>query len=190
MEAMFLDWKELLTELARKIDSECQQITRYVKEEKLFESELFDPPVVLTQLTDRAPLWGKKGIYIFIMIADVNLSYQQIKEWNEKPRPSEAGLKSSLPQSILTNDCLYLGSVDSESFSLYQRFRQHFGPVITEDPHGLALALPGRSVVHGKVRAIAFPLKVEFNKNAPLILPRIERALHEVFKPKAGSSKT
>ena len=185
---MVSNWNELLEGLTAKINSEGKSVSEAVDDPYHLISDIFEPGIVLTSESGRREFDGRKGLYIFFMTDDVHLTRQQVSTWNTKPR--EAGLSSTLAQDLNKGDCLYVGSAYSKTGSLSVRLGKHFGPSNGSEPHGLALNYPTRNAVSGKVRVVIFPLKREFNKYAPLILPRIEKVLHNLLSPKAGSSRT
>lgn len=182
------NWNELLEELTVKINSEGKSVSEAIDDPYHLISDIFESGIVLTSELGRHKFDGRKGIYIFLMTDNVHLTHQQVSTWNTKPR--EAGLSSTLAQDLNSGDCLYLGSAYSKTGSLAVRLGKHFGPSNGSEPHGLALSYPTRNVVFGKVKAVIFPLKREFDEYAPLILPRIEKILHNRLRPKAGSSRT
>ncbi len=182
------NWKDILDTLTSMINAEGKSVCEALSDPAHFSSEILEPGVVLTSEAQRNDFEGRKGLYIFLMTNTVHLTRKEVSNWNS--RPSEAGLTSTLEQTLAEGDCLYLGSVYSKTGSLCVRLGKHFGPSQGCDPHGLALSYPTRNIVAGKVKVIVFPLKREFNQYAPRVLPGIEKVLHNRLRPKAGSSRT
>lgn len=180
-------WKDFLIDLQHRINEESVAIVHKVSFPKeSFVSSLFDPPFLVHNKDERKPGKGRPGIYLFVVDVDINMTYEEVMAWNSVDG-SGAGFKEYKALSLKQGDLLYLGSAQK---SLMQRLGQHFGPLIKKgNPKGLALSHPKRSLLSGKVHAIAFPLKSGFEEYGPLLLTKVEQQLHHTLKPKAGSCK-
>ena len=88
---------------------------------------------------------------------------------------------------INDGDCLYLGSCVSKS--LYSRIKEHFS--IGGSYQALKLGHQARQVLFREVYCIAFPIKQKYSEQQyRILLPNIERKLHELLAPLCGSSRT
>ena len=155
-----------------------------------YTSVAFDPPITINSFPTEdelvKKLRGKHGIYIFFVNEAVHLSREVAREWNTI---SGAKLASNKDSDIAANDCLYVGSCYSKAVSLYTRMKAHYSYDLTAS--GLQLGDPKREVLKDKVNLIVFPMKKIFSPaQRKLVLPIIEKELHDLLHPKAGVSRT
>ncbi len=174
---------ELLKELSDNFKLEATEIINYTKMKRAYTSNLFEKPIVFIMLDGRPNLLtGKKGIYIFVIKEDINLTREQVWAWNSI---RGAGFKHYTPIDLHKGDCLYLGSC--VELSLFVRIGQHFSS--EGEATALKLGHLNRKVLADLVEVYAFPIKKEFLDYRKLILPAIEKRLHDSLTPKAGSNR-
>lgn len=171
---------------------EAKEIAVFDCQKKL-RSDIFDAPVCYEMYPSKNELnslRGKKGVYIFRIKNAQELTRDKIKEWNEEKGAIFLpiyGRHASI--SFCANDVLYIGSCYSES--LFTRTQAHYG---YNGKPGLQLNKAGRTILKDNVRAYAFPIKKEYLQKdtlyAKIILPVIEKELHILLHPKAGSTRT
>ena len=178
---------DLLDEFVNLICSEASLIEAAItKPADSFCSSLFDLPKPINHVNERESLRARLGIYLFFMTYDIDLSFEDVKAWNSVS--GGASFTTVGAKSLRIGDCLYLGSCIKNS--LYSRMGQHFGPLIENGrTKGLSLSHPKREKLKDKVCALAFPLKNEYKKYAPMLLPHIEKELHNTLKAKVGSNR-
>ena len=183
---------QAVKELHEMLVLEAQKIAAYDHQKEL-QSDIFDAPICYEMYPSKkelGPLIGKKGVYIFRVKKVQELTRDAIKKWNEevgaKFLPIYGGPASI---SFCTNDPLYIGSCYRES--LFTRMQAHYG---LNCKSGLRLSEDKRAVLKDNVRAYAFPIKKEYLQKdtlyAKMILPIIEKELHMILHPKAGSTRT
>lgn len=183
-----------LLEQLQKIDGILHDQIQYLNEqinhlEEKHQSEIFESMETFNSSPDTSAngrkIWGKKGVYIFLITEDLSLTSKEIFDFNEKSL-SGAKLKDIKCCSYLKGMCLYLGSSVSES--LYSRLNQHF----SSDYGGSSLHLghKNRRFLLGKVEAYAFPIKKEYEPYLKIIIPGLETLMHDKFSPIAGSPRT
>ena len=78
-----------------------------------------------------------------------------------------------------------MGSATSNS--LYTRLNQHFGA--GESYSSLHLGKKNRSKLKDKVTIYVFPIKNKKINNVDILLKAIEKRLHEIYSPIAGSKR-
>ena len=173
--------KDLLKKLSETFDEEAEKIKEYVTNKSGYASVFFDILPAFTSLEKRPrKMWGKKGVYIFLITKPVPLDYNIVSAWNSV---SGAGFKSYFQPSLVTGDCLYVGSSDS----LYGRMREHFSA--DSGAASLKLSHPNRKLAIESVGVYSFALKREFADYSSMIITQIEKRLHNSLHPKAGSSR-
>ena len=173
--------KELLQKLSEKFDEEADKIKEFVTNNANYSSDFFDILPTFTSLGTRPrKMWGKKGVYIFLITKPVSLDYKIVSKWNEV---TGAGFKSYHQPSLAVGDCLYVGSSDS----LYGRMTEHFSP--DSGAASLKLSHPNRKFALDSVCVYSFALKRDFIDYSSMIITQIEKRLHNSLKPKAGSSR-
>ena len=68
--------KELLKKLSEKFDEEADKIKEFVTNNANYTSDFFDSLPTFTSLENRPrKMWGKKGVYIFLITKPVSLDY-------------------------------------------------------------------------------------------------------------------
>ena len=173
--------KALLKELSEKFDEEAEKIQEHIINKTDYASDFFDILPTFNSLEDRPrKMWGKKGVYIFLITKPVSLDYKIVSKWNEVPG---AGFKSCHQPSLAVGDCLYVGSSDS----LYGRMTEHFSS--DSGAASLKLSHPNRKFALDSICVYSFALKKDFVDYSSMIITQIEKRLHNSLKPKAGSSK-
>lgn len=173
--------KDLLKKLSEKFDEEADKIKESVINNTEYTSDFFDILPTFTSLEKRPrKMWGKKGVYIFVITKQVSLNYNIVCKWNSV---SGAGFKSYNQQSLVVGDCLYVGSSDS----LYGRMREHFSA--DSGAASLKLSHPNRKLALESVCVYSFALKRDFVIYSSIIITQIEKRLHNSLQPKAGSSR-
>ncbi len=179
--------KEAVQELSKCIDSEAKKICEAVQHEGTLDSEVFENAIILSEPPTRPhALVGRKGVYVFIVTKDITLSYDDVNKWNTI---TGASFFFTQTKEIHAGDCLYLGSCISKSKSLYSRLREHF----SADGTFTALKLNNkkRSYFSKNIKVYAFPIKKEYSDwERKIIVPSIEKRMHEYLSPKTGSSRT
>ena len=173
---------EIFQEFDAVIAKETAMISDYITNTLSYESTLFDQPFIMENDKRPEALRGRKGVYIFILTADVRFEKRDVSEWR---KVRGAGLNNELKKEYRSGDCLYVGSCQSQS--LYTRIRQHFAE--KGDFTALKLRDPRRMIMYGKTKAFIFPIKQEYKEYNRIILTSIERKLHNHFSPLAGGSK-
>lgn len=179
---------DLLEQFEQIISDEAKQIALVLSGANSNALSIFESPEYFDDCPQSPPrpkkLWGRKGIYIFVLNSDVKLSSDEVRKWNSLNRG--AGFKTYSEQNLVKGDCLYLG--DCVSISLYVRIRQHY----SNDQSYTALKLrhSSRKILRNCLGVWAFPLKKEYSEeHCRIILPAIEKRLHILLSPKAGSSR-
>ena len=157
----------ICSDFCSAISVEARNVISAVQGGEFPLSDVFDAPICLSGIEDRKPLWGKKGVYVFLMKEDVSLTHEQARSWNEKC--SGAGFRSWQAKELKKDTCLYLGSFVRQS--LYTRIGHHFAE--GGEATGLKLNHPARKILCDKVRVIAFPLKKPAEMYCRLIAPQI-----------------
>lgn len=182
---------QTVKKLYEMIASEAQKIAAFDRQ-KEHQFDIFDAPVCYEMYPSKdelKSLRGKKGVYIFRVKNAQKLTRDEIKKWNEEKGANFLPIYGG-PASIsfCSNDVLYIGSCYSES--LFTRMQEHYG----DYKPGLQLNAAQRTVLRDNVRAYAFPIKKEYLQKdtlyAKMILPVIEKELHNLLHPKAGSTRT
>ncbi len=175
---------EILHLLDEKLDEICQNIVSNLMDSSDFDDEVFDSFFVFDNVENRPwKLRGKKGIYIFKVVQDVPLTRDQVRGWND--RCKGAGFNDWYQRDSKVGDILYVGSCISES--LYVRTRQHFFSETTAT--SLQLGHPSRKMAYDSVKVYAYPISSKYDRYYRYIIPQIEKKLHILLKPKAGSSR-
>ena len=171
---------ELIQQFNRLTEEESNKIIQSIENQCAWESELFDDPIVFGVEDGRpASLKGRKGIYIFMVTDDIELSREQVSLWNRIPGAPIEWVEDKL---ALKGTCLYLGS--STSNSLYVRLGDHFKGDGTKT--SLNLNHPGREIFKDSVEIYAFPVKKTYKENLEWIVKAIEMLLHEKMSPLTG----
>ena len=173
--------KELLKELSEIFDEEADKIKESVINNTDYRSDFFDILPTFSSLKKRpSKMWGKKGVYIFVITKHIELNFKLVSKWNSV---SGAGLKSYQQKSLEVGDCLYVGSSDS----LYGRMTEHFSS--DSGAASLKLSHENRKIVLDSVCVHSFALKSDLKDYSSMIITQIEKRLHNSLKPKAGSSR-
>lgn len=173
--------KDILKTLSTDFDVEATKITEYIKDKDVYESDLFDNVFVFDSLKNRPQkTYARSGVYVFMVTKHIELGYQKVTAWNQV---SGAGFKSYFQESLEANDCLYVGSCGS----IYARMTQHFAE--GGESTGLKLGHPSRILARDAVCVYAFSLKEDLRTHESIILPQVEKRLHNLLSPKAGSSR-
>ena len=175
---------DVLVKFRDFIETEFKNIEAYIGRGQVFNSSIFDEPVVIEdRLHDnKSPIRGRKGIYLFMFTGAGDLLEDEINEYNSI---SGAKIKKNNKPYYNEVDCLYVGSCVSES--LYTRINQHY----SKDDRYTALKLDNnkRTALKNEVICVAIPMKKEYSEFYRLVLPHIEKRLHEEIYPMAGSSR-
>ena len=180
---------DLLKSIENQITTEWWYVTRCINKIEASndtQSDLFECCVELREdpkIGGARNLYGRHGIYVFLLDEPIELSTEEIKVFNSL---KGAKLKDKESFSACEGSCLYAGSSCSDS--LYVRLRNHF----KEDYKGASLHLgaPERNKLLGKVTAYVFPIKKKYEPYLKIIMPTLETKLHEDYMPLAGSSRT
>lgn len=204
--------KENLDLLLNYIDEEVKEILKYtdlakdpsLSDETIVGAEanlrIFEKPIIINNEKELTNQWkkfrGHRGIYFFFIIDDFNVTKEEENLFNEI---NSAGMNKVNPiedieRTFAIGDCLYLGSCLRKGVG--SRLKEH----ISEDKGSGALRLnnPKRRFMSEKVRVFAFLLKPEYDcpgnrkresKYRRIILPLIEKNLHEQLRPRCGSSR-
>ena len=174
--------KTLLKKLSDSFDQEASKISDYITNNGKYCSEFFECPAIFHSLDTRPrSLWGKGGIYIFVITKEIELSKAEVFCWNTV---GGAGFPNVKSKKLVVGDCLYLGSAES----IYKRMPPHFGDTTTTGT-GLKLCHNNRKKLKDSITVYAFPLKEELKEYSHIVNREIEKRLHRLLQPKAGSSR-
>jgi len=181
--------KTIINSLADFIDFETNIICSSLLDEKFNDCSFFQNMYIYYGKNYEhgksfAELKGKFGIYLFFINDGINLSYKEVFDFNDCA--SGAKFKDYSDINLTIGDCLYLGSSTSES--LYTRMNQHFNDKI--EPAALHLSLEKRKMLKNIVKIYAFPVPDKSIKNIDVLLKAIEKELHNLYEPLAGSNRT
>ena len=175
--------KELLENIENVFDDETQKITTYIYNNKQFSSDVFDTVVSFdSNNLNLSKMRGRKGIYVFIIKEKILIEYSVVQKWNEL---DGAGIKSYKKTIWEIDDCLYVGACRNKS--LYSRINEHFSK--EGACTSLKLSHENREFAKKIVKGYAFLLKRELETYGDIVLPRIEKRLHQRLEPKAGRSR-
>ncbi|SEK90630.1 hypothetical protein SAMN02910353_01513 [Ruminococcus sp. YRD2003] len=191
--------REAIQILINQIHEEVNMIRRHTLGEETYQGDLFNlvGSFSVNQnesqvKSDTNCLKGRKGVYLFVANDTFEVSTEQILSWN---RVSSAPLISHDPQgnvipaTVHSGEIFYLGSCYSESGSLLSRLRQHCN--YAADKSSLKLQNRNRQWVRQYLVAYYFAINKEYdNEVKRIILPAIERELHNSFFHLAGSKRT
>lgn len=173
--------EEILKRLSKQFDDEATKIIEHIERKDTYNSDLFDNVFVFDSLNNRPQkTYARSGVYVFMITKHIELDYQKVSAWN---KVQGAGFKSYSQESLEIGDCLYVGSCGS----IYARMTQHFADA--GESTGLKLGHPNRNLVLGAVCVYAFSLKEKLQPYESIILPQVEKRLHNLLNPKAGSSR-
>ena len=154
--------KELLKKISEKFDEEADKIKEFVTNNANYTSDFFDVLPTFTSLEKRPKkMWGKKGVYIFLITKPVSLDYNIVSKWNSI---FGAGFKLYNQPSLVIGDCLYVGSSDS----LYGRMTEHFSS--DSGAASLKLSHPNRKLALDSICVYSFALKKDFVDYSSMII--------------------
>ena len=180
----------IMAAFAKELEIEVDKIRNFCVGSPVFESDTFEAPIIIDSFPTKdelsKKLRGKHGVYIFFVKDAITLSKQEVKEWNSL---SGAKFPPNKELNINGGDCLYVGSCYSKNTSLYRRMKVHYSydPTAT----GLQLGDTKREILKDKVKFVVFPINKSFTApHRKMVLPIIEKRLHETLHPKAGFSRT
>ena len=183
-------------QFSERLQQETESIINKINgSEKEKTSDIFEDKIVFSSFPQkedlRKALSGKKGVYLFRITEDCELTKEQVKAWNDEWGSKFSVLSGVRNISLKKCDFLYIGSCYSES--IYTRVQAHYS---YNYKSGLQLNTKGRQILKDKVALYAFPIKKEYYKTkeeglfAKCILPIVEKMLDNRLKPKAGSTRT
>ncbi len=184
--------KQAVEALIKEVKKESQQIVDYCHKKEFISSAFDSPHIFFASATEQdlekniKKLRARYGIYLFVMNTDLNISKQQIMEWNK----IEGGLINIVGNikdiAAKANSCFYIGSCYQHS--LMTRIREHFSE--KKGPASLKLNNNKRCWIKNSLSVYCFPIKKTFTKEQNrIILPAIEKELHTELKAIAGSSR-
>lgn len=172
---------ELLKALSTTLNDESKNIVKNISDGLAFTSVFFDTVYTFESIHQRPrALWGKCGVYVFVIKTPVNLTTDEVRKWNNV---RGAKFKDYKKKNLKIGDCLYVGSGDS----IYRRMTDHFNT--TCESTGLKLGSPNRKKVLNCIKVYAFPLRREYTPYSSIIMREIEKRLHNALNPVAGSSR-
>lgn len=176
--------KKVLAELLQGIDEEVSAILDSITLGTSFVSDTFDCPVVTSEApVPGSPLRGRKGVYIFLINADISLSYDQVRKWCNSCTGAPIPLWK--PLELHAGECLYVGGAIK---SLYSRIRDHI--IGNGKKSSLNLSAPARQFLKPLIKVYAFPIKREFDDEMiRMIIPAVEKRLHRCLRPITGQSR-
>ncbi len=191
--------REAIQILASQIHDEVKKIRRHTLKEEKYQGDLFNLvgsfSVNATESqvkSDTNCLKGRKGVYLFIANDTFNVSKEQILSWNRVPSApliSHDPHGNVIPTTVNRGEIFYLGSCYSESGSLLSRLRQHCN--YASDKSSLKLQNINRQWVRQYLDAYYFAIdRIYDDEKKRIILPAIERELHNSFQHLAGSKRT
>lgn len=172
---------DLLKTLATALNDEANNIVKHISDGLAYKSVFFDTVYAFESIQQRPrALWGKGGVYVFVIKTPVNLTADEVRKWNNV---RGAKFKDYKKKDLKAEDCLYVGSGDS----IYRRMTDHFNAI--GESTGLKLGSPNRKKVLNCVKVYAFPLQSEYRPYSSIIMREIEKRLHNTLNPVAGSSR-
>lgn len=172
---------DLLKTLATTLNNEANNIVKHISDGVAYKSDFFNTVYTFESIQQRPrALWGKCGVYVFVVKTPVSLTADEVRKWNNV---RGAKFKDYKKKDLRVADCLYVGSGDS----IYRRMTDHFNA--TGESTGLKLASPNRKKVLNCVKVYAFPLRSKYRQYSSIIMREIEKGLHNTLNPVAGSSR-
>ena len=176
--------KKVMAELLRIVDAQVASIIDHISTGNVFVSETFDGPVITSESPERgSPLRGRKGVYVFVLTGDISLTHEDIRKWCSKC--TGAPFLFWNPRELHAGECLYVGSAIK---SLYSRIRRHISG--KGEYSSLNLSAPTRQILKPIIKVYAFPIKKKFSDEMiRMILPAIEKRLHQHLHPITGQSR-
>ena len=191
--------REAINTLTAQINHEILMIQNYISNREEYNGDLFnlvdsfEVNASIEQVKSATNcLKGRKGIYLFVSNSTFNISTEQVLDWN---RVSSAKLNSYdphgnvIPATINAGDVFYLGSCYSESGSLLSRLRQHCN--YSSEKSSLKLQHNNRQWVRQYLVVYYFAIDKNYSdEEKRIILPAIERHLHNNIYHIAGSKRT
>ena len=186
----------LLDELIGILDVEAKKASNYISsvihDDGYFPhvSEYFSDVVISDvvefeeKLTSeyRKTLWGRHGIYVFVIKEDFTLTYKEVWDYCEKCKA--AGFQEYHDYYLKKGQHFYQGS--ATSLSLYSRLNQHFSTSKTVS--SMHLNHPSRVIVKDKLTVYVFPMRKVY-KNYKLFSKMVEEKIHERYHPITGSTR-
>ena len=176
-----MEIKQLIKELNKLTKAEAEKIAYYFNHGGQFSSDLFDEPIRLDDsLHNLKSLWGRRGVYLFKAIEDIELDNSAVGKWN---RINGASFVWWKPQPLTIGDCFYIGKSDK---SLYSRIKQHYSAE-RNGTSALLLGHQNRIIMRDKLECIAFPVKRIYTKDEyKMLLKAVESHLQQNLKQKCG----
>lgn len=176
----------LFLKVENLIKNETNCIINSINNNFLVSSEFFDNLIILDEIPNQIlgkgnKLVGKHGIYIFIYKDNLKFDYETIFKFNESARGAK--FKKYQDYNIKKGQVCYLGS--AKSISLYRRIRMHY--IDDSNYDSLKLSNPNRIFLKSHLKVYAFTLNTKYDKYKDIILPMIEKNLHQIFNPTNGS---
>ena len=172
---------ELLNSLTKKLSEEANNIAEFITSGNKYKSTIFKNSYKFNSLETRpSQIRGKAGVYVFIFEQPISFDNDEVRKWNSI---TGAGFKNYESKEFNKGDCLYVGSGDS----IFSRMMAHFSP--DGESTGLHLSNPKRSKALNCVIVYSFPLKDEYQPYASIIAREVEKKLHNILSPAAGSSR-
>lgn len=178
------EMKNLIDQVIADINCEAERIVAYIKHGlEWIGSDIYDVPLVIesTSLETIDKLYGRWGVYVFVMKEDFVLTREMVIDWAEV---KGAPITNWHEYKLAKNQCFYLGSAVANGDSLLTRIKDHFGD---REKTALRLSNSSRIVMKDKLKCFAFPIKKIYPKDQyDIILRRTEKKLHEAFEPVCG----
>ena len=176
--------KNMLDNVIAKINCEANRIAAYIEQGSDWNgSYIYDAPVIVDSLSlgEINKLYGRWGVYVFVMKEDFVLTRDNVIKWaNVKGAP----INNWHDYELYENQCFYVGSAVKPECSLYTRTKDHF---LDREKTALRLSNDSRSIMKDKLKCLAFPIKKTYPKDQyDILLRRTEKKLHEVLKPVCG----
>ena len=157
---------------------------------QIYDSEFFSDVIVLDDYEYepnpkgqlRKSLWGRKGLYVFVLKNDVYLTYKEVSDYCSGT--NGAGFYKWEEQHLVKGQHFYQGSTIN---SLLSRIREHY----SENCNAAALKLnnSSRIIMKDKLRLFVFPLRRDFDK-CSYFIRMIEDQLHNRVPAATGNKRT
>ena len=131
----------------------------------------------------RKSLWGRRGVYVFVVKESFHLSYEEVSEYCSQC--SGAGFPDWHEKDIEEGQHFYQGSAASKS--LHSRMKDHY----SEHSNIAAIQLnnPHRVIVKDKLKVFVFPVIRKLD-NESFFIRMVEDRLHERFPAITGNRRT
>lgn len=136
---------------------------------------------------------GQKGIYIFTVTDEIELSNEMISNYNGALNWNGtlvgAGFNYPFPSKLEVGDVFYLGKVSGKKDSLYRRLQIHYGERTNSATNGIKMKMSERSFIDGKLSVHTFFFNRNYLEVMQIIIDPVEKMLHEKLRPITGGKQ-